>query len=59
MKGSLASLIELEADFHHGLTGRENILLNGMLMGYFREEVKPREQRIIDFAKSGNSSTRR
>ncbi len=54
MKGSLAPLIELGAGFHHELTGRENILLNGLLMGYSKREMREREQRIIDFAEIGD-----
>lgn len=53
VKGSLAPLIELGAGFHHELTGRENILLNGLLMGYSKREMREREQRIIDFAEIG------
>lgn len=53
VEGSLAPLIELGAGFHHELTGRENILLNGLLMGYSRSEMKEREQRIIEFAGVG------
>jgi ABC-type polysaccharide/polyol phosphate transport system ATPase subunit len=51
--GSLAPLIELGAGFHHELTGRENILLNGLLMGYSREDMRAREQSIIEFADVG------
>src|SRR5271166_5075660 len=54
VKGSLAPLIELGAGFHHELTGRENILLNGLLMGYSKREMLEREQRIIDFAEIGD-----
>ncbi len=54
VEGSLAPLIELGAGFHHELTGRENILLNGLLMGYSKHEMLEREQRIIDFAEIGD-----
>src|SRR5271157_146910 len=54
VKGSLAPLIELGAGFHHELTGRENILLNGLLMGYSKREMQEREQRIIEFAEIGD-----
>lgn len=53
VEGSLAPLIELGAGFHPELTGRENILLNGLLMGYTREEMLRRERGIIDFAEIG------
>jgi len=53
VEGTLAPLIELGAGFHHELTGRENILLNGLLMGYSREEMQQREKAIIEFAELG------
>jgi ABC-type polysaccharide/polyol phosphate transport system ATPase subunit len=53
VKGTLAPLIELGAGFHPELTGRENILLNGLLMGYSKEEMLEREDRIIEFAEIG------
>ncbi len=53
VNGSLAPLIELGAGFHHELTGRENILLNGLLMGYSKREMLERQQGIIDFADIG------
>jgi ABC-type polysaccharide/polyol phosphate transport system ATPase subunit len=52
--GTLAPLIELGAGFHHELTGRENILINGLLMGYSKSEMLERQQRIIDFAEIGD-----
>ena len=54
VEGTLAPLIELGAGFHHELTGRENILLNGLLMGCSKREMLEREQRIIDFAEIGD-----
>ena len=54
VQGSLAPLIELGAGFHHELTGRENILLNGLLMGYSKREMLERQQHIIDFADIGD-----
>jgi ABC-type polysaccharide/polyol phosphate transport system ATPase subunit len=52
--GSLAPLIELGTGFHHDLTGRENILLNGLLMGYSKRQMQEREERIIEFAEIGD-----
>ncbi len=54
VNGTLAPLIELGAGFHHELTGRENILLNGLLMGYSKREMTEREQSIIDFSEIGD-----
>jgi ABC-type polysaccharide/polyol phosphate transport system ATPase subunit len=53
VRGTLAPLIELGAGFHHELTGRENILLNGLLMGYSKKEMLERQQSIIEFADIG------
>lgn len=53
VNGTLAPLIELGAGFHHELTGRENILLNGLLMGYSKRDMLERQQAIIDFADVG------
>jgi ABC-type polysaccharide/polyol phosphate transport system ATPase subunit len=52
--GKIAPLIELGAGFHSELTGRENILINGLLMGYTKQDMLDREQRIIDFADIGD-----
>ena len=54
VSGTLAPLIELGAGFHHELTGRENILLNGLLMGYSKREMLERQERIIEFADIGD-----
>ena len=51
--GRVAALIELGAGFHPDLTGRENIIINGLLMGFSKSEMQEREQRIIDFAELG------
>ena len=54
VNGTIAPLIELGAGFHHELTGRENILLNGLLMGYSKQDMLLREQSIIEFADIGD-----
>jgi ABC-type polysaccharide/polyol phosphate transport system ATPase subunit len=54
VNGSIAPLIELGAGFHHELTGRENILLNGLLLGLSKREVLSREPQIIEFAELGD-----
>jgi ABC-type polysaccharide/polyol phosphate transport system ATPase subunit len=52
--GKIAAMIELGTGFHHELTGRENIAINGMLLGYSRREMKALESQIIDFADLGD-----
>jgi lipopolysaccharide transport system ATP-binding protein len=52
--GTTAPLIELGAGFHPELTGRENILLNGLLLGLTRNQIREREERIIEFAELGD-----
>ena len=48
--GRVGALIELAAGFHPDLTGRENIFLQGAIMGMRREDIRRRFDEIIDFA---------
>jgi len=50
VKGRLSALIEVGAGFHPDLTGRENIYLNGTILGMNKAEIKAREEEIIDFS---------
>ncbi|MGI9146235.1 MAG: ABC transporter ATP-binding protein [Chloroflexota bacterium] len=52
-QGRVASLINLGAGFHPELTGRENIFLNGVILGLSRREVRQRFEDIVDFADLG------
>src|ERR671930_2677328 len=52
-RGRVASLINLGAGFHPELTGRENILLNGVILGLTRREVRARFDDIVAFAELG------
>lgn len=53
VKGRMSALIELGAGFHPDLTGRENVYLNGAILGMRREEIRARFDRIVDFAGIG------
>lgn len=52
--GKISALLELGTGFNPEYNGLENIMLNGTMMGYSREEMKKREKDIIDFADIGD-----
>ncbi|MBX2998557.1 MAG: ABC transporter ATP-binding protein [Caldilineaceae bacterium] len=54
INGRLSALIELGAGFHPDLTGRENVFLNGAILGMRKAEIQDRFDRIIDFAGIGD-----
>lgn len=49
-RGSISPLIELGAGFDFDLTARENVFLNGSVLGYSREVMKKKYDEIIDFS---------
>lgn len=50
MKGRVASLLEVGTGFHPELTGRENVFLNGAILGMTKTEIKKKFDEIVDFA---------
>lgn len=53
LKGNSISLLSLGVGFKDSLTGRDNIYLSGMLLGFTQEQIKEKEESIIEFAELG------
>ena len=50
IRGRLGSVIDLGTGFNHELTGRENVFLNGAILGMSRAEIHSRFEQIVDFS---------
>ena len=50
IKGRVASLLEVGTGFHNELTGRENIFLNGAILGMTKSEIKSKFDEIVNFS---------
>ncbi len=54
LKGMISPLLELGAGFDHNYTGRENIYLNGAMLGYPKEFIESKFDEIVEFAEIGD-----
>jgi lipopolysaccharide transport system ATP-binding protein len=53
LRGRVGSLLEVGVGFHHELTGRENVFLNGAILGMGRREIERKFDEIVDFSEVG------
>ncbi len=53
IRGRIASLLEVGTGFHHELTGRENVFLNGTILGMKRQEIEACYEDIVRFSEVG------
>ena len=54
LNGRVAALLELGSGFHPELSGRENVFLNGSLLGFSRREMRAKLPEIVDFSEIGD-----
>ena len=59
ISGRVGSLLEVGTGFHPELTGRENIYLNGAILGMTRAEIKRKFDEIVEFCRDRTSSSTR
>jgi lipopolysaccharide transport system ATP-binding protein len=54
LRGRIAPLLEFGAGFHPELTGRENVFLNGAILGFSRAQMEAKFQDVVGFAQLGD-----
>ncbi len=54
IRGRVGALIEIGAGFHPMLTGRENIYINGSILGFSKKEIDQKFDEIVEFAELGD-----
>jgi len=54
IKGKTTSLLEVGTGFHHELTGRENVYLNGAILGMKKDQIKKKFDQIVEFSEIGD-----
>src|SRR6266487_3005695 len=54
LRGRVAALLELGSGFHPDLSGRENVFLNGSLMGFSKRDMQARLEEIVEFSEVGD-----
>src|SRR6266508_6461776 len=54
LRGRVAALLELGSGFHPNLSGRENVFLNGSLMGFSKRDMQARLEEIVEFSEVGD-----
>uniref|UniRef100_UPI00289A45A3 ABC transporter ATP-binding protein n=1 Tax=Arthrobacter sp. TaxID=1667 RepID=UPI00289A45A3 len=52
-RGRVAGLIEVGAGFHHDLSGRDNVYLNGAILGMSQDEIDEKFDSIVEFSEIG------
>lgn len=57
IRGRVASLLEVGTGFHNELSGRENVYLNGAILGMRKSEINRKFDEIVEFSGVSNSST--